>query len=131
MKVLLSGYHNPHYETITEYMERAVVALGHDLVRFDDRCHIVPGRIRYRVPWLNRWDLGVINRRLLPGSCDPARTSSSSPGETGFLGETIRRLKDRGVTTALWTTDPPRGSAPILETARFYDHHLLPGYGVR
>ena len=57
MKILFSGYHNPHYETVTEYMERALRALGHEVIVYDDRRHIIPGRIRSRVGWLNRLDL--------------------------------------------------------------------------
>ena len=127
MKVLLSGYHNPHYDTITEYMERAVVALGHDLVRFDDRCHVVPGRIRYRVPWLNRWDLEGINRRLASRAMQSGAQLLIVTGGDRILGGTIRQLKDRGVTTALWTTDPPRRSDTILESAPFYDYLFCQG----
>jgi len=28
MRILLSGYHNPHYLTVTEYIERAIAALS-------------------------------------------------------------------------------------------------------
>lgn len=127
MKVLLSGYHNPHYETITEYMERAIVALGHDLVRFDDRCHIVPGRIRYRVPWVNRWDLEMINQRLASRALRSGARLVIVTGGDRILSETIRRLKDCGATTVLWTTDPPREAGPILEAAPFYDYIFCQG----
>lgn len=127
MKVLLSGYHNPHYDTITEYMERAVEALGHELVRFDDRCHIIPGRLRYRVPWLNRWDLDRINRRLVSRALRSGVDLVIVTGGDRVQGETVRRLKDHGVATALWTTDPPRRTAPILQAAPFYDHLFCQG----
>ena len=51
MKVLVIGYHNPHYQTITEYIERAVALLGNELHVFD------------------------VGRRIIPGACD-----SGSPG---------------------------------------------------
>jgi spore maturation protein CgeB len=127
MKILLSGYHNPHYETVTEYMERAIVVLGHDLVRFDDRCHLIPGRIRYRVPWLRRWDLRVLNRRLSSLALHCGVSLVIATGGDRILGATIRRLKDRGVTTALWTTDPPHGCTPILGAAPFYDYIFCQG----
>jgi hypothetical protein len=63
MKILFSGYHNPNFLTITEYMERAVKALGHDLMFFDDRQHVIPGRMRQRVKWLDRFDLQHINKK--------------------------------------------------------------------
>ena len=65
MKILLSGYHNPHYETVTEYAESAIRALGHVLAIYDDRQHVIPGRIRHCVPWVDWMDIIVINRRLL------------------------------------------------------------------
>jgi len=127
MKVLLSGYHNPHYETVTEYMERAVTSLGHDLVCFDDRRHIVPGRIRRRVPPLDRWDLGRINSRLL----DLARREQPDvllvTGGDRVLPETVDRIRSMGITTALWTTDPPRERVPHLEAAPHYDHIFCQG----
>lgn len=127
MKVLLSGYHNPHYETITEYMERAVRALGHELVCFDDRCHLIPGRIRYRVPWLKRWDLMVLNRRLASLALHCGVGLVIATGGDRILCATIRRLKARGVATALWTTDPPHGCTRILEAAPFYDYLFCQG----
>ncbi|MCK4821562.1 hypothetical protein KA005_37695 [bacterium] len=63
MKILFSGYHNPNFITITEYMESAIKALGHELIVFDDRQHIIPGRIRRRLKRLNRFDLQHINKK--------------------------------------------------------------------
>ena len=57
MKILFSGYHNPDFLTITEYMEMAIENLGHKPVVFDDRRHIVPGRLRRKIGWLNKFDL--------------------------------------------------------------------------
>jgi spore maturation protein CgeB len=127
MKVLLSGYHNPHYDTVTEYMERALRALGHKLACFDDRCHLIPGRIRYRVPWLRRWDLKVLNRRLSSLALHCGVSLVIATGGDRILSTTIRRLKACGVTTVLWTTDPPRGCTPILETAPLYDYIFCQG----
>ena len=127
MKVLLSGYHNPHYETVTEYMERAVAALGHDLVRFDDRCHIVPGRIRHCVPWLNRWDLEVINQRLVRIARRERPDLAIVTGGDRILGPTVEALKALEIVTALWTTDPPKGRVPHLAAAPHYDHVFCQG----
>jgi len=46
MKVLISSYHNPNFVTISEYIEEAIRALGHRLYVFNDRNHLIPGRIR-------------------------------------------------------------------------------------
>ena len=127
MKVLVTGYHNPHYETVTEYMERAIRALGHDLLVFDDACHIIPGRIRSRISVLEDVNMRQINRRLL------ARVRRSKPdvvlvtGGDRIRGETIRALKAEGVLTALWTTDAPHGDWGVSRAAPFYDHVFCQG----
>ena len=127
MKILFSGYHNPHYETVTEYMERALRALGHDVVVYDDRRHVVPGRIRNRVGWLNRLDLASINRRLTNAArCDAVDAVVVTGGDR-ILGETIDRIRAMGIVTALWTTDPPKGCVPHLEAAPHYDHIFCQG----
>ena len=63
MRILLSGYHNPHYWTVTEYIERAIRALGHELAVFDDGTRCIPGRLRDRSPGMERgtytWDPGT------------------------------------------------------------------------
>jgi spore maturation protein CgeB len=127
MKVLVTGYHNPHYETVTEYMERAIRSLGHDLLVFDDACHIIPGRIRSRISVLEDVNMRQINRRLL------ARVRRSKPdvvlvtGGDRIRGETIRALKAEGVLTALWTTDAPHGDWGVSRAAPFYDHVFCQG----
>ncbi len=127
MKILISGYHNPHYPTITEYMERAVQSLGHELCRFDDRCHIIPGSIRYRIPRMHRLDIQYINYRLrsLVSECSP--DIAVITGGHRITAPTIEWLKKRGVITALWTIDPPRHFQPILESAPAYDHLFCQG----
>ncbi|MFT7538775.1 MAG: hypothetical protein ACI9F2_000926, partial [Lysobacterales bacterium] len=54
MKILISGYRNPKFETITEYIEKAVATLGHEVVFFDDWNFSVPtpGRIQKILPFL-------------------------------------------------------------------------------
>ena len=127
MKVLVTGYHNPHYETVTEYMERAVRALGHELLVYDDACHIIPGRIRSRISVLEDINMRHINRRLL------TRVRRTKPdvvlvtGGDRFREETIRALKTEGVLTALWTTDAPQGDWGVSRAAPFYDHVFCQG----
>ena len=127
MKILLSGYHNPHYETVTEYMERALLTLGHELLSFDDRCHLVPGRLRERSALLRRLDLEWINRRLLARARRSGVRVVLVTGGNRILGGAVRQLRSQGVVTALWTTDPPirRWSDP--ESAPRYDHVFCQG----
>jgi len=127
MKILFSGYHNPHYETVTEYMERALRALGHAVVVYDDRRHVIPGRIRSRVGWLNRLDLACINRGLVETARREAVDAVVVTGGDRILAETVDRIRSMGIVTALWTTDPPRGRMPHLEAAPRYDHVFCQG----
>ncbi len=121
MRILLSGYHNPHFWTITEYIEKAIRSFGHDLLVFDDRKHIIPGRIRVRVPWLHRIDLGMLNKNLL------AQVERFHPelaiitGGHRILPDTVKSLKQRGIQTVLWTIDAPIDFQPIIHVAPYYD----------
>lgn len=127
MKILLSGYHNPHYETVTEYMERALVTLGHELLSFDDRCHLVPGRLRQRSALLKRLDLEWINRRLLARARRSGVRVVLVTGGSRILGGAVRQLRSQGVVTVLWTTDPPIDFGPILQATPSYDHVFCQG----
>jgi spore maturation protein CgeB len=127
MKILFSGYHNPHYDTVTEYMERALRALGHEVIVYDDREHIIPGRIRSRAGWLHRLDLANINRRLVKTARQGKVDAVVVTGGDRILGETIRRIRALGIVTVLWTTDPPKGCVPHLEAAPHYDRIFCQG----
>ena len=63
MKILFSGHHNPHFLTITEYIETAIQALGHELYIFEDSKHRIPGRIRRFSSLLQKVDLNYINKQ--------------------------------------------------------------------
>ena len=83
MKILLSGYHNPRFPTITEYIEEAVEELGHELVKFDNRTYRIPGRIRERVQALERADLRRINRDLVRRQADGPRDAEAAVEQHG------------------------------------------------
>ena len=127
MKILLSGHHNPHFETVTEYIERAIRSLGHELIPFEDRQYFLPGRIRQRVPWLQRWDLQRINRRLIALARESQVDLVVVTGGHRVLAETVQSLNGRGISTALWTTDPPRECGEILRAAPCYRHIFCQG----
>lgn len=65
MKILYSGYHNPNFITITEYVERAILQLGYRLETYDYRQHVIPYRISERIPFLRRWDVNKLNNGLI------------------------------------------------------------------
>jgi len=127
MKILFSGHHNPHFFTITEYLEKAIGILGHEQFVFEDRQHLIPGRIREMIPFLDRLDLKFINQRML------ALASSTKPdiavvtGGHRISSETVLKMVKQGVVTVLWTIDPPLYFQPIIKVAPFYDHIFCQG----
>ena len=127
MKILLSSYHNPHFQTITEYIENAIKALGHDLVAFDDRQHIVPGRLRHHIGWLNQIDLNHINRSLISLAQETRPDLLIVAGGHRLTARTVQQLTDKGIIAALWTIDAPRNFQPIIDTSPFYHHIFCQG----
>ena len=121
MKILFSGYHNPHFMTITEYIERAIVKLGHTCISFDDRNFIFPGRLRQRAPFIQKWDLNRINDKLIAAAFENSPDLCLISGGHRIFPGTILKIKERGILTALWTIDCPLDFEPILEAAPFYD----------
>lgn len=127
MKVLFSGHHNPHFHTITEYLERAILKSGHALFIFEDRRHIIPGRIRGFAHVLDRLDLAVINQRMLSLADEARPDVAIITGGHRISARTIRQLKDRGIHTVLWTIDAPVHFQPIVAAAPLYDHIFCQG----
>ena len=123
MKILISGYHNPKFKTITEYIENAISELGHKIAIFDDWnvCAPVPRRVQKILPFLEPLRLKKINKALLnlvkkenPDLCLIA-------GGTRILPETIKLIKSRKIKTVLWTIDAPIEFESIIKAAPFYD----------
>jgi spore maturation protein CgeB len=121
MRVLFSSYHNPSFWTITEYTERAIMKLGHELIPFDDREFIFPGRLRKSVPFLQNIDLKRLNRRLISLAFSTNPDLCLVAGGNRILPETIQKIKSQGIITVLWTIDAPRHFQPILNSAPDYD----------
>jgi len=65
MKVLFTGYHNPNYPTVTEYIEQALKELGHEIVVLDEGRHLLPGRLRVRSRLLEAMDLRWFNNKVI------------------------------------------------------------------
>jgi spore maturation protein CgeB len=127
VKILFSGHHNPHFFTITEYLERAIRSLGHELVIFEDRQHRIPGRLRRRLPFLDRLDLKMINEKLLSLAENTQPELAIVTGGHRISPETVQRLKVQGVVPILWTIDAPLNFQPLIEAAPSYDHVFCQG----
>ncbi|MFH1459645.1 MAG: glycosyltransferase [Candidatus Omnitrophota bacterium] len=121
MKILFVGYHNPKFIALPEYFENAIVNLGHELVSFDDRKFIFPGRVRGKINVLQKWELDRINSNLLklvlhkkPDIC-----LVNSVGRIKV--EIIQKIKQLGVRTAYLTTDFPWDSDVLVQEALNYE----------
>lgn len=121
MKILFSGHHNPHFFTISEYLERAIASLGHELFVFEDRQHLIPGRIRSRSVFLHWLDLEIINRKLLALAKSVKPDIAIVTGGNRIAAKTIRHFKRLGIANVLWTTDPPLHFEPLVTVATSYD----------
>jgi len=120
MKILFSSCKNPHFVTITEYIESALRKEG-ETDFFDDRSFVIPGRIRKRVTFLQDWDLSRINSNLIR-IIDKFKPDIflEAGGHRIFPG-TVKKIRRKGIKTVLWTIDPPREFKPIIESFPFYD----------
>ena len=127
MKILLSGYHNPHYLTVTEYIERAVRCLGHELIMFNDRDHFIPGRLRKRWKTLQAISLAAINMHLVKLAERTLPDITLISGGHRVTRTCLKRLRQRKLRTALWTTDAPRSSDLMMKTAFDYQHLFCQG----
>jgi spore maturation protein CgeB len=121
MRILFSSYHNPSFWTITEYTEKTLMKLGHELIPFDDRAFIIPGRLRRNARFLQNWDLNRLNRRLFSLASATQPDLCLVAGGNRILPETIQKMKSQGIQTALWTIDVPRRFQPVLDAAPSYD----------
>ena len=127
MKILLSGYHNPNFINSMVYREKAVEYLGHELISFDDRNFIIPGRIRSKCAFFQDLDLRQLNHQLLRLIDRKKPDACLIIGGQRVLPKTISAVKKRGIPIALWTTDVPIDFKNILDAASFYDHLFCAG----
>jgi spore maturation protein CgeB len=128
MKIVLISNRNPHFITNVEYMEKAFRHAGHDVVFFNDREYVIPGRLRRRFGSLQDWDLERLNRNLLRLAHRVEPDLCITIGGYRLLAATIMELRRTGIRTTLLTTDAPiDGFRPVIETAPLYDHVFCSG----
>jgi spore maturation protein CgeB len=127
MKILFSSNKNPHFETFTEYIENAFKKQGCDVMFFENRDYMVPGRVRDRAGFLHKWDLKRLNKKLIGIAKDYQPDLFLEAGGWNIIPDTIDILKNMGIKTALWTVDPPRVFDSILKAAPSYDYVFTQG----
>jgi spore maturation protein CgeB len=124
MKILLVTCRNPHFPTITEYVEEALRAEGCTVGFFDDRGFLLPGRIRDALPLLKEADLRRLNLRLVQKALFLRPDMLLVMGGTRVLAETVERVRAAGIKTVLWTIDPPtlsRKFRRLCQATKHYD----------
>lgn len=127
MKILFVSNHNPHFVNTSVYREKAIRELGHEVIFFEDRDFVLPGRIRQRVTSLREWDLRRLNKKLVRLVAEERPDLCLFVGGFRTLAQTLVEIKKMGTKTVLWTTDSPRDYANIIQTASIYDHIFCAG----
>ncbi|MFA6411096.1 MAG: glycosyltransferase [Syntrophales bacterium] len=108
-------------------MERAIRSLGHELVIFEDRQHMIPGRIRKLLPFLNQLDLKIINNKMVSLAEETKPDIAIVTGGHRISSDTIKTLKDLDIVCILWTIDAPLFFQPIINIAPLYNHIFCQG----
>ena len=121
MKVLFSSNKNPHFETFTEYIEKAFRKNGCETLFFENRDFVIPGRIRDRASFLHHWDVQRLNKRLISIAQIYKPDFFLEAGGWNIVPKTVDALRAMSIKTALWTIDAPRIFEPIREAAPHYD----------
>ncbi|NQS89516.1 glycosyltransferase [Patescibacteria group bacterium] len=127
MRILFIAPHSPYFVDTAVYREKAIVELGHQLISFEDRDFILPGRIRKKVDFLHRWDLKRLNKKLVRLASNEKPDLCIVLGGQWILPDTLSEIKKMGISVVLWTADVPRHFNNILKTAHIYDFIFCAG----
>ena len=127
MKILYSSNRNPYFETFTEYIEKAFIENGCQVNFFENRDFLIPGRIRDRFGFFHKLDLKMLNKKLLSIASKYKPDIFLESGGWNILPEAIEDMRQMGITTALWTIDPPRIFDSIIKAAPHYDFVFTQG----
>jgi spore maturation protein CgeB len=125
MRVLLAAALNPRFEALPDYLAAALRRLGHRVTLFDHRIHLVPGRLRARIPGLERLDRAALNARFLR-LARRVRPEVAIVNQGMVLGEeTIAAVRALGARCVNWFSDYPAEFQEGLRRAPSYDAFYL------
>ena len=126
MKILFAGWHNPFFISITEYIEKALENLGHQLEKFEYRQFLVPGRLRQRFSFLEHYDLARINKKFY-ASVERLRPDLVFVLQgTIILPETISEIRKKyRIATVNWFIDYPTELENSLLLAKYYEFFFV------
>jgi spore maturation protein CgeB len=127
VKILFVSNHNPCFANTNVYREKTIEELGHQVIFFDDRDFLLPGRIRQQVDFLQNWDMKRLNKKLIGVASNEKPDLCLMVGGYRTLSETLLHLRNIGSKMVLWTTDPPRDFGHVIRTASLYDYVFCAG----
>jgi spore maturation protein CgeB len=126
MKILFAGWHNPRFMSITEYIERALIKLGHELEIFEYRQYSIPGRIRNRFPVFERYDINRINSKFLKTAALYKPDLVFILQGTTIKTETITLIRETlHIPVVNWFIDYPPLFDTAVNTAKFCDYFFV------
>jgi spore maturation protein CgeB len=125
MKIVLSGAFNPCFEALPEYLASTLRGLGHAVVLFDHRAFLLPGRLRSRIPLLDRLDRGRLNARLLRIVRGERPDLVIVNQGIVLEGRTIETIRATGTRCINWFSDFPAEFQKGLAVAACYDAFFL------
>lgn len=126
MKILLCTSSNPRFIELGGYVERALNALGHQCQKFDFRRFILPGVIRSRSRFLNKWDLNRLNQNLIKMTDEYRPDILFVIQGQALFPDTISTIKRRfGLITINWFQDFPKDFEVSLKLAPVFDHFFM------
>ncbi len=121
MRVLLSGAINPAFEALPEYLAAALLRLGHEVLLFDHRAFLFPGRLRQRLPSLDRLDRALLNQRFIRVVRGFHPDVAVVNQGTVLERSTIERARALGARCVNWFSDYPLEFETGLDVAPAYD----------
>lgn len=114
--------------TVTEYTERALRSLGHELETMCCMDFKIPGRIRNNVRFLDIWDNRRINRSLIKKAEGFRPDMLIVFGADNIHTETVLEIKKRfGTVTVNIIADFPLCFYRHIENGPHYDHCFISG----
>ncbi len=123
MRILFSGYHNPTFMALTEYTERALQALGHELSIFDHRRFLLPGRAHRWSRLAKRMDMALLQRRFVRQAEQFQPELVLVNQGANLYPETIDEVRRRtGAVMVNWFQDYPIQYEDSVRLAPHYDY---------
>lgn len=125
MNILFVGHRNPHFPTITEYIDQAFQSLGHQVRFLEYRDYILPGRLVHQLRFARNFEGSRLGRRIRRLS-EEFRPDLLFVNYGGWLPISLIRAMEEslGICSVLWFADYPGDAVyqqRALEIAPHYD----------